>query len=80
MILIYHYRYCSNTKLSRYEDCDGSTAYQSTRSTSLVATDIVVTITPKYSSSKMLIHMSFIEMEQNNAVAANGSKIALYKL
>ena len=30
----------------------------STTSTSLVATDIVVTITPKYSSSKMLIHMS----------------------
>ena len=62
---------------SRYSG-DGSTAYQSTTSTSLVATDIVVTITPKYSSSKMLIHMS-IEGVYNNAVAANGSKIALYK-
>ena len=62
---------------SRYNG-DGSTAYSSISSTTLAASDILVTITPKSSSSKMLILMS-IEGMYNEAVAGNGHKIALYK-
>jgi len=62
---------------SRYNG-DGSTAYQSNSTTTLAASDILVTITPKSSSSKMLILMS-IEGMYNEAVAGNAHKIALYK-
>ena len=53
----------SNTKLLKTDNGDGSTAYESNSTTTeLLQGDILVTITPKSSSSKMLILMS-IDLE-----------------
>ena len=63
---------------TKYNGDGVGSSYTSVSSTTLAASEVAVTITPKSSSSKILILMS-IEGMYNEAVAGNAHKIALYK-
>ena len=63
---------------TKYNGDGVGSAYTSVSSTTLAASEVAVTITPVFSSSKILIHVG-IEGLYNEATGGNAHKIALYK-
>ena len=63
---------------TKYNGDGVGSSYTSVSSTTLAASEVAVTITPVFSSSKILIHVG-IEGLYNEATGGNAHKIALYK-